>query len=164
MGALRDFFTPQELKLIEETIGAAEKITSGELRVRVVRRAGDDPAAAAHADFDKLGMTHTKRRNGVLFFMAVEDQAFVVVGDEGLARKVPEDFWDVVRDLVLRRFHEGNFAEGLEEGLKCAGEQLAAWFPCPPDDVNELPDAVSFADEDENNIADGRQNEAGKNK
>ena len=41
-------------------------------------------------------------------------------------------------------FKENKFAEGLISGIKMAGEKLKAHFPYKKDDINELPDDISF--------------------
>jgi uncharacterized membrane protein len=42
------------------------------------------------------------------------------------------------------RFREGEFAEGLAEAVKAAGEKLKTFFPISSDDINEQPDEISF--------------------
>lgn len=49
--------------------------------------------------------------------------------------------------MVIKHFSKKLFGNGLAEGIKLAGEQLAAFFPHQEADVNELPNAISYADE-----------------
>lgn len=117
--------------------------------MRLETRAGNDPLAAARRAFESLGMRDTALRNGVLFYLAVEDRAFAILGDDGIDARVPKGFWQRVRDEVIARFREGRFAAGLAAGVARAGEQLAEYFPRANDDVDELPDAISYGDEPE---------------
>lgn len=148
MAALRDFFTEDDRKSITSAIKEAESRTSGEIRVRVEAKAGEDPMQAVRNAFEALGMRNTELHNGVMFFLGVEDRKFVILGDDGINDKVPENFWDSVRDVVLGHFREGRFAQGLSEGIRMAGEQLSSFFPHQKGDVDELPNAISFADEE----------------
>lgn len=143
---LRDFFTHEQHDAILAAVRHAETRTSGEIRVRLDRRAGDDVRAAARKAFDALGMRQTHLRNGVLFYLAVEDRKFVVLADDGIYHKVPADFWDSVTRTVLDHFSGGRYAEGLVAGIEKAGEKLAHYFPRHKNDVNELPDEISVAD------------------
>lgn len=144
---LRDFFTHEQQDAILAAIGRAEKLTSGEIRVRLDARAGEDPKKSARQVFDSLGMRKTALRNGVLFYLGVEDRKFVVLGDDGIYHKVPRDFWDGVTGLVLEHFKEGRYADGLVAGIEKAGEKLAHYFPRKADDVNELVNDISLGDE-----------------
>lgn len=147
MGPLRGFFTGEDERLILSAIKELESRTSGEIRVRLEKRAGKDPIKAARRAFETLGMRNTQLRNGVLFLLAVEDRKFVILGDDGINQKVPEGFWNSVRDIVQGHFRNGLFAKGLAEGIKQAGEQLATFFPHLERDMNELPNPISYADE-----------------
>jgi len=147
MRSLKSFFSPSDEKAILEAIREAESRTSGEIRVRVERKAGKDPMAVAHRAFDTLGMRNTELHHGVLFLVAIEDRTFVILGDDGINAKVPPRFWNKVRDVVIKHFRKKAFVKGLAEGIKLAGEQLATFFPHQAADVNELPDAISYADE-----------------
>jgi uncharacterized membrane protein len=129
---------------IVAAIRRAEARTSGEIRVHVERRCRGDALAAARAAFDRLGLRGTARRNGVLFYVAVADRRFAVVGDDGIHRAVGEAFWEGIRDDLASRFRARDFAGGLEAAILAAGEALARTFPRGEDDRNELPDGVSY--------------------
>ena len=146
MGPLKNFFTEDDERLILSAIQKAESRTSGEVRVRIEKKTGDDPMRVARKVFQTLGMRKTRLHNSVLFLLAVEDRKFVILSDDGINQKVPGGFWDGVRDVVQEHFRKGLFAQGLAEGIKQTGEQLATFFPYQREDTNELPDAISYAE------------------
>ena len=94
--------------------------------------------------FKHLKMNQTKQRNGVLIYLAVKDHKFAILGDEGIDKVVEDGFWCDVKDLMLSHFKEGRFTEGLEQGILRCGEKLKAFFPYQSDDVNEIPDDISY--------------------
>ncbi|MCA9446061.1 MAG: TPM domain-containing protein [Candidatus Omnitrophica bacterium] len=147
MKDLKDFFTSEDRTFILEAIREAERKTSAEIRVHLENKAGEDIARSASETFLKTGMRKTILRNGVLFFLAVEDRQFVVMGDDGIDSRVPDGFWDNIRDVLADHFQAGLIAMGLAEGIRLAGDQLAKHFPRRMGDVNELPDAISYGDE-----------------
>ncbi|MFU8842345.1 MAG: TPM domain-containing protein [Bacteroidales bacterium] len=142
----RNFFTKQQKDDIKLAIKNAELDTSGEIRVHIEEKCPGDALDRASLIFDKLHMQNTELRNGVLFYLAVKNRKFAVLGDSGINRVVPENFWDEVRDVLLNHFRENHFTEGLVEGITLAGRQLKDHFPFHKDDVNELPDEISFDD------------------
>ena len=83
-------------------------------------------------------------RNGVLIYVACSSKVFAIVGDKGINDAVPADFWNEVSDTLHSYFTEGKFAEGLAEAVRMAGARLKRFFPYRKDDVNELPDEISF--------------------
>lgn len=148
MASARNFFSEGEHHRIVEAIGLAEKDTSGEIRVHLENNAKPNALEKATVLFHKLGVNKTAARNGVLIFLAVKDRQFAIVGDEGIHKVVPADFWDSVRNIMQEHFKQGKFADGLCAGIKMTGEKLKAFFPHTDDDVNELPDEISFSDND----------------
>jgi uncharacterized membrane protein len=123
-------------------IAAAELKTAGEIRVLVARQKADDPVAAAKTHFERLGMTKTAERNGVLIFLAPKSHTFAVIGDSGVHEKCGESFWKLLAAAMELHFRRGEFTEGLVHGIEKAGALLAQHFPRRPDDRNELPDRV----------------------
>lgn len=132
---------------VKAAIAAAERAACGEIRVSVARFFWGSVRGAAERAFVRLGMTRTKDRNGVLFFIVPSRKKFVVLGDEGIHAKVGQEFWESVARLMSERFREGEFTEGLVAAIEEAGRQLAAHFPFDAAvDVNELSDDVDFGD------------------
>jgi uncharacterized membrane protein len=130
---------------IKEAIQKAEHRTSGEIRVSVAPFFWGNVHKAAEKAFDRLGMTRTKDRNGILFFVVPGRRKFVVLGDRGIHERVGQEFWHRIVDVVTERFRTGDFTGGLIRGIEEVGEQLAAHFPYDAaTDVDELPDDVDF--------------------
>ena len=142
--SLKDFFSAEQKKQIVEAVQAAEKETSGEIRVHIAERCKGDVLDCAAYIFEKLEMHKTRLRNGVLFYLSVKDRKFAILGDAGINAVVPENFWNEVKDAMLDEFRKGHFSEGLVKGIAMAGEKLKAFFPYKDDDINELSDDISF--------------------
>ena len=140
----KDFFPAGDRKLIEQAIHGAEENTSGEIRVHIDSRCKGDVLDAAAWVFGKLGMHKTHLRNGVLIYLAVQDQKFAIIGDAGINQKVPANFWDNIKTDMESHFRTGEFTTGLVHGITMTGNQLKTHFPHQKDDVNELPDEISF--------------------
>lgn len=137
------FLTDAEREAVTSAVKAAESKTSGEIRVHLDRKAGGDAQAAAKRVFEKIGMDRTEEKNGVLFYLAVADHAFAVIGDSGIDAKVEPEFWEKVSEAMLAAFKQDKFGEGLAAGIAMAGERLAAAFPRKAGDKNELSDDIS---------------------
>lgn len=138
------FFTADQKREIFSAITEAEKETSGEIRVHIETSCSEDVLDRAAWIFRKLGMDKTAERNGVLFYLAVSDRKFAVIGDAGINSKVPEGFWDCIKELLVKEFRDGRFTVGLSQGILLAGRQLKSHFPFRKDDVNELTNDISF--------------------
>ncbi len=145
---LEKYFTEENKLQIINAIRVAETNTSGEIRVHIEKFCKDNVLDRATYIFAKLEMHKTKLRNGILFYVAFEDHKFAILGDAGINQQVAENFWDEIKELVLDKFKQGQFAEGISKGVIKAGEQLKVFFPYEEDDVNELSDEISFGDEE----------------
>lgn len=140
----RDFFTAEEKKRIRDAILEAEGRTSGEIQVHLENHAQKSLPERAQEVFNILNISATSRRNGVLFYLAVKDRQFAILGDSGIDQAVEPGFWDNIRQHMETLFREGKFTDGICDGIRMAGEQLARYFPVTQDDQNELPDDISF--------------------
>jgi uncharacterized membrane protein len=141
----RDFERALDDERIVAAIHEAESRTRAEIRVHVARREAKDAWAAGAATFEKLGMTSTAERNGVLLFVAPASQSFSVIGDRAIHEKCPPDFWESVVASMREDFRQGRFTEGIVAAVATLGELLARHFPRRAGEIdrNELPDAVS---------------------
>lgn len=139
----KDFLAALDTQRITDAIAAAEKMTSGEIRVHIQPKARGDIRAVAERTFERLGMTKTELRNGVLLFIASEEQRFVILGDKGINEVAPAGFWDDIATRLTIRFKAGDFTDGIVEAIHSAGEELRHDFPRAKADVNELTNEIS---------------------
>jgi uncharacterized membrane protein len=140
----RKFFTPEEQAEIVAAIGKAELKTSGEIRLHMEAKCKENVLDHAAHIFKTLEMHKTQLRNGVLFYLAIDDRKFAILGDAGINAMVPANFWDEIKENMLAAFKMGNYKQGLIDGILKAGKQLKAFFPYQENDINELPDDISF--------------------
>lgn len=133
---------------IEAAIARAEALTSAEIRVSVAPFfLGDVQTMAEHA-FERLGMTKTRARNGVLFLFVPSRRKFAVIGDEAVHARMGQAFWDELRAILSDAFADDRFTDGLVEAIERVGERLVVAFPASEDDnPDELPNAVDFGRE-----------------
>jgi uncharacterized membrane protein len=143
MPKAENFLTQAEEQEIVAAIGLAEKNTSGEIRVHIEQESATPPMERAVEIFEQLKMQHTKERNGVLLYVAVGSKQFAICGDEGIDQKVPANFWDSTKDVMMAHFRKGDYKQGLIDGILKAGEQLKTHFPYQDDDTNELTNEIS---------------------
>ena len=130
---------------IKAAIAAAEKQTSGEIRVSVSRFFWGHVRRAAEKAFTRLGMRATRDRNGILFFIVPSRRAFAIIGDEGIHQKVGQEFWNKLAAVMSKDFMNGKFNEGLVVGIAECGRLLAQHFPYEGEkDVNELADDIDY--------------------
>jgi uncharacterized membrane protein len=139
----KDFLASLDQQQIIDAVATAEKMTSGEIRVHIQPKAHGEIRTVAERTFERLGMTKTALRNGVLLFIACEEQRFVILGDRGIDEKVPAGFWDEIAARLTIHFKAGSYTEGIVEAIHSAGEELLHYFPRAEGDVNELTNEIN---------------------
>jgi uncharacterized membrane protein len=138
-------FSQEDKNRIVAAIVAAETATSGEIQVHIENHCRIDVLDRAAEVFETLKMHKTKERNAVLFYLAVADHKFAILGDSGINKVVPENFWEKIKEDMAKSFKAHAFAEGLSNAIEACGQQLKSHFPYDnKGDVNELPDEISF--------------------
>jgi uncharacterized membrane protein len=140
----KEFLAKLEQQRIVDAIGEAERMTSGEIRVHVQPVARGEIRAIAEKTFERLGMTKTALRNGVLLFIACEEQRFVILGDKGINELAPAGFWDEIAAKLTLRFKAGEYTDGIVEASHSAGEELQHDFPRAHDDRDELTNEINI--------------------
>jgi uncharacterized membrane protein len=143
-------FSHADLEAIAAAVAAAERQTSGEIRVHLERRlppgvpAGDALARATEV-FTRLGMHTTADRNGVLIYLADDDHKLAIAGDTGVHARVGDEYWRRIRDAMVERLRRGESRDAVLHAVGEVGEVLRRFFPRRPDDRNELSDRVSLS-------------------
>lgn len=140
------FFSETEKQTIVEAIQNVELRTSGEVMIHIEGRCFENALERGLKLFQQLGVYRTQLRNGVLIYAALQDRKLAIVADEGINAVVAEGFWEQIKAQIVAYFQDDEYVEGLLEGIELIGDALERYFPYQPDDINELPDEISFGD------------------
>ncbi len=142
----KPFFSPEENERIVESIREAERQTSGEVRIFVENRCQYvDALDRAKEIFENLKMEETEFRNGVLFYVAIEDKQLAVFADKGIHEATGNEYWKNVVQDILSMFSKNNRVEGITTTILAIGQALKSHFPYEQKmDKNELPDEIIF--------------------
>lgn len=85
----------------------------------------------------------TKGRTGMLILVALFERQVVVLGDRGIASRIPQERWQGIAGGIARGIRQGHAAQALVAGIKQCGELLAeAGITVEPEDKNELADRL----------------------
>jgi uncharacterized membrane protein len=121
---------------VETAIAEAERSSTGEIRVSIAGLFWGPSRWLARRAFSRLGMHRTRDRNGVLLLVLPWRRQLVVLGDEGIDRRVPAGFWrQVVADAAIQ-LRAGRFTEGLCGAVAAVGGALAREFPVGTGEAN----------------------------
>jgi uncharacterized membrane protein len=142
----KEIFSPEEKQRIVEAVRVAERMTSGEVRVYVENRCRWVDAIDRAAElFFRLKMDQTVDRNGVLIYVAVKDHQLAVFGDDGIHKKMGNEYWLLEVKKMIAAFDRDDYAEGIRQCVEDIGTALHQHFPFNNDtDKNELPDEIVF--------------------
>jgi len=139
-------FTKEEEARIVQAIRAAERRTSGEIRMFVEDFCDrDHPVERAAEMFQLFGMFNTKERNGVMIYLAEKSHQFALWGDTGIHERVGFQFWETEKRILREHLQRDEAAEGMCLVIEQIGERLREYFPADDDkNENELPDEIIY--------------------
>lgn len=142
-----NYLSEAEKKQITNAIKAAERNTSGEIKVHIEEHCPvDDPVERAKEIFYFLCLDNTAFRNGVLFYVAFAERKYAILGDIGIHEKCGDDLWQEESRILVEHFSKGETVEGLSIAIERVGQELKNFFPYDQKgDTNELSDEISFS-------------------
>ncbi len=89
----------------------------------------------------------TRDRTGILIFLSLFEHQVVVLGDEGIHRRVEEGEWQTIVDRIVTGIRAGKPAEALVEAIGQCGALLEKrGVEIRPDDADELSDELRRRD------------------
>jgi len=121
-----------------QAIQAAEKTTSGEIRVFVESKTKNgDALATAREIFFKQKMNATQER------IAVSEKKLAIYADQGIYDKVGVEFWYSQVQEMTAHFKTANYVQGMVQVIGALGKALTDHFPFDRvSDTNELSDEI----------------------
>ncbi len=132
---------------IEAAIRASESAHQGQIRFVVEAALDGVPLLRAQSARDRaidvfslLRVWDTDHNNGVLIYLLLADRDVEIVADRGISSRVGQDWERICRDME-RAFREGQFEQGVLDGIRAVGAHLARHYPSQGRSPNELPDS-----------------------
>jgi uncharacterized membrane protein len=138
----RSLLARLDSRQVEEAIARAERAAAIELRVSVAGLFWGSAQRMAERAFQRMGMTATRGRNGLLVLLAPWRRRVVIVPDRGIADKVDPGLWAATVQALTAAFREQRFTAGLVAAIDAMAAALAPHLPPAAEDVNELPDSI----------------------
>lgn len=144
---LSKYLTNEDLDKIKGEIQKVEQRTCGEIRLSLREKRGlFEKLYKCHElavrDFEKLGMTNTRDKTGILVFMIFGERYYDILADEGIYSKIPDSTWNNMETKLTDEFKSGGYLNGILHIIDRMGDVLSREFPRTADDVNELSDDI----------------------
>jgi len=144
---IQKYFNKKDLIAIRNACTNAEKTTSGEIRVSILRKRDKKQKDLSIVDlavqeFHELKMNETRDKTGILLFLLLKERKFQILADEGINEKVDPDTWQKQAEILIDFFKDKKHTNGMVTLIQNMGKILTKHFPIKEDDTNELPDEV----------------------
>jgi uncharacterized membrane protein len=144
---INKYLSPQDLEAIKAEIAEVEKKTSSEIRLSLRDKRNlyeklYKPRELAVRDFEKLGMTNTKYKSGILIFIIFGERSYDILADEGIYEKIHDSVWNELETKLKEEFRNENYVSGIIHLIQQMGSILAKEFPSGPGNIDELKDEV----------------------
>lgn len=99
----------------------------------------------AYRVFLEEGVFQTRERTGMLLFMSFLEREAVILGDEGINKKVSPEIWEGILMSLTTGMKRGNRTEAIIQTIQSMGNLLKQ-YPIQVDDRNELRDDLRIGD------------------
>lgn len=102
---------------VRKAVEAAERTTSAEIVVSIAPFFLGRVWPAAQRAFARLGVSRTRRSNGVLVFVVPSRRQVVVLADDGALARVDPSVWSETATQIATAFARGHGTTGLVDGI-----------------------------------------------
>lgn len=141
----RNIFNEFERQEIVATIQEVELKTSCEIRVHIEEKSEIPLQARAQEIFDFLEMHQTKLRNGVLLYINLLPLDFYIHFDKGILEHPSYSInLNEITQVLSEKINQRQLVAGIKDTLSALGVHLSTPYPYNSDDINELPNEISF--------------------
>lgn len=93
----------------------------------------------ARIEFYENRLHRTEDSVGVLIYISLLEHVVIVLADQKIAEKLPQEIWQKVVDQIVLGLKNKKMAQGLKNGLEECSRLLIENFPVKSGDKNELP-------------------------
>ena len=66
-----------------------------------------------------------------MIFISIMERRAVILADEGIAKKLPENTWEEVLKPLTEFLRDGEWSAGFQDAIRRSGDLLKTHFPEP---------------------------------
>lgn len=92
----------------------------------------------AHLEFYLNKINKTRNHTGILIFISVMEKKAVILADEGISSKLPQETWNEILQKLGGQLRGGNWGFGFIEAIEACGHHLKHHFPAQADKTDQL--------------------------
>lgn len=98
--------------------------------------------ARAFRHFAESGVYETIDHSGILIFVSYLEREVRIIADSGIAKKIPQDLWNIIADDLADGIKNGKTKEGFISAINKCASLLEEHFPAKEENPNELADGL----------------------
>jgi uncharacterized membrane protein len=85
----------------------------------------------------------TRRRRGIMIFVAFFERCVIIRADKGITAVVPAHVWDSLEAKLVNEINDGRLFEGMINSIAACGKLMEEYgFNISAEDTDELPNAL----------------------
>lgn len=92
----------------------------------------------AELEFYRHKLSLTEDRTAVLIFISTFEHQVVVLGDEAIAKVIPDSTWGELCQIVVEGIKKGTFAHNMVSAVERMGKICSDYFPAKSLNPNEI--------------------------
>lgn len=96
----------------------------------------------AKKEFYNLGIEETKTRQGIMFFVSIDEKYVEIVTDIAIKSKIDNIYWEKIVNQFINDVKNKQFFKGYKKAIQACSQTLIENFPIKENDKNELKDEV----------------------
>ncbi|AXX93669.1 hypothetical protein CPU12_08270 [Malaciobacter molluscorum LMG 25693] len=96
----------------------------------------------AKREFNFLGINNTKTKQGIMFYVSIDEKYVKIITDEQIQKKIPNEYWQDIINTFIIDIKNNQFSKGYLNAIKSSSNRLITDFPIQKNDINELSNEV----------------------
>lgn len=143
----KKLFTTEQKQKIADAVTEAEHGHRGEIKIIIEASMPShiafelDTRQRAEQLFAEYRVWDTEYNSGILLYLNLCEHRLEIVADRGINNAVAKDDWSSICDTILLFFKQGQFLDGLCDGIRIIGSLIDQFYKTDNFDPigNELP-------------------------
>ncbi|RXJ84057.1 TPM domain-containing protein [Arcobacter sp. CECT 8985] len=96
----------------------------------------------AKKEFENLGIKNTQTRQGIMFYVSIEEKYVEIITDEQIRKKIDNQYWQEIINEFVKDVKANEFSKGYLKAITTCSDTLIKKFPIQKNDINELSNEV----------------------